>query len=118
MHKRSSSAACTHANGKQRCVTIPTVQSLLYVKSPPPSTEPFICEIAAAFNNGTPMSTGELLSFVRVQDTPRAKFLYQVVEDNPWVTHEFGIRSMGIKMVGMIIVHIEEKISVWHALLE
>ena len=59
------------------------------------------------------MSTGELLGFVRVQDTPRAKFFYQVVEDNPWVTHEFGIRSMGIKMVGMIIVHIEEKISVW-----
>ena len=75
--------------------------------------ESFICAIAAAFNNGTPMSIGELLSFVRVQDTPRAKFFYQVVEDNPWVTHEFGIRSMGIKMVGMIIMHIEEKTNIW-----
>ena len=76
--------------------------------------EDFACRLAADMNHGTPMSMGEHLNLLRGRETPRCKHFNNYVEMYPWSTRgDIGWRSGGVKLIALVIMHIEQNTPVW-----
>ena len=76
--------------------------------------EEFACRYAADLNNGTPMSLGEHLNLLRVMQTSRCVAFNRYVEQYAWSTNgDIGHRSGGVKLIALVMMHIEQKTQVW-----
>lgn len=77
-------------------------------------TEQFACRVAADMNHGTPMSMGEHLNLLRGEQTALCQLFNNYVEMYPWSTHsDIGCRMGGVKLIALVIMHIEQNTPVW-----
>lgn len=77
-------------------------------------TEQYACRVAAHMNHGTPMSMGEHLNLLRGEQTALCQLFNNYVEMYSWSTHgDIGCRMGGVKLIALVIMHIEQDTSVW-----
>lgn len=77
-------------------------------------SEQFACRVAADMNHGTPMSMGEHLNLLRGEQTALCQLFNSYVEMYPWSTHgDIGCRMGGVKLIALVIMHIEQDTPVW-----
>lgn len=76
--------------------------------------EDFATQYAADLNHGTPMSMGEHLNLVRTQTLPRCRHFDRYAKQYAWSTRGcLGHRSSGIKLIALVIMHIEQNQPDW-----
>lgn len=77
-------------------------------------SEEFATQYAADLNHGTPMSMGEHLNLLRAHPFPLCRNFDRYAEKYPWSTRGFlGHRSSGIKLIALVMMHIEQNTSDW-----
>jgi hypothetical protein len=76
--------------------------------------EDFATQYAADLNHGTPMSMGEHLNLLRTQTFPLCRHFDKYAKQYTWSTRGcLGHRSSGIKLIALVIMHIEQNQSDW-----